>query len=183
MNNEELINGCLNGSRVHFDILYDKFSAGLYAICLRYSGDEDEAKDILQDGFIRVFTQLKTYDPQKGSFEGWLRRIFINLSVDYYRKRNLKVTAIDIENIGEEESEDPPVDAIPFDSLMKLVQKLPSGYRSVFNLFAIDQKSHREISEMLGITESTSKTQYFKARKYLQKEIKQFHLVSQSPAK
>jgi RNA polymerase sigma factor (sigma-70 family) len=171
---DELIAGCKAGSRTHFSELYESYAPTMYAVCLRYSGSAEEAKDILQEGFINVFTQLKSYDKARGSFEGWLRRIFVHKAIDYFRKRtkSLNLYPIEMADIGSDEE----VDELPIDlsvsQLLEMVRELPVGYRTVFNLYVIEEKNHKEIAELLGISESTSKTQFMKARKTLQDKIK-----------
>jgi RNA polymerase sigma factor (sigma-70 family) len=182
MDIDDLIAGCLEGSKRHFDELYEKYSYRLYLICLRYSGDEDEAKDILQDGFIKVFMQLKTFDIKKGSFEGWLKRIFINLSIDYYRKKSISLNSVSTDNIPDYFADDDEEPEYNFtqEQLLGMIQELPIGYRTVFNLYVIDDLGHKEIASLLGISESTSKTQFLKAKKLLQKRIKGYLLTEQS---
>ncbi len=176
MSIEELIKGCLKGKGSHFSELYDRFSSGMYSICLRYSGDEDEAKDLLQEGFLRIFQKLNTYEKSRGSFEGWVKRIFINLCIDYYRKNKFRSSNRDIEEFGdilpEEENEVIGIlHDISYEELILEIGKLPPGYRTVFNMHIIEGKGHKEIAADLNIAESTSKTQLFKARNLLQKNL------------
>ena len=182
----ELIKGCLAGNHQHYDVLYENYSRRLYHICLRYSGDEDEAKDILQDGFIKVFVQLKTFDSNKGSFEGWIKRIFVNTSIDYYRKKSQIISSVGLENISdhikEEDDEEPDYD-LSEEQILEMVRELPTGYRIVFNLYVIEELSHKEIAAMLGISENTSKTQLFKAKKSLQKTINNYIMDCQINSK
>jgi RNA polymerase sigma-70 factor (ECF subfamily) len=176
MQDDELIAGCIAGSQRHFKELYDKYSYSLYGICRRYSNDEDDAKDILQDGFIKVFTQLKTFDKEKGSFESWLKRIIVNQAIDCYRKKKTIIHAMPAEELGDEIPDD-NAEADEFDfsqeELLSMVQQLPDGYRTVFNLYVMENMGHRDIAALLGVTENTSKTQFFKARKLLREKINQ----------
>jgi len=176
MSIEELIKGCLDGKAGHFSMLYDRFSSGMYAICLRYAGDEDEAKDLLQDGFIKIFSKLNTYDSSRGKLESWIKSIFINSCIDFYRKNKYKNVEMDIEILADEE----PVEEnevhnilsdITYEELIEEISKLPPGYRTVFNLHVIDGKGHKEIAGELNISENTSKTQLFKARNLLRKNL------------
>lgn len=186
MHDDELIAGCLDGSQRHFNELYEKYSYRLYGICLRYSKDEDEAKDVLQDGFIKVFIQLKTFDINKGSFEGWLKRIFVNQAIDCYRKKKAVINSVPAEDISDEVPDD---DREEYDldfskeELLEMIQQLPDGYRTVFNLFVIENMGHKEIATLLGISENTSKTQFFKARKLLREKINQHVLIHQRELK
>lgn len=187
MHDDELIAGCLDGSQRHFNELYEKYAYSLYGICLRYSGDEDEAKDVLQDGFIKVFTQLKTFDIHKGSFEGWLKRIFVNQAIDCYRKKKAAINSVPAEDISDEVPDDNDRVDLEFDfskeELLEMIQQLPGGYRTVFNLFVMENMGHKEIAALLGISENTSKTQFFKARKLLREKINQHVLLHQRELK
>src|SRR5207237_1047696 len=136
MQDEELIEGCRRGSRRHFSELYDRFSPAMYGICLRYSGSSEEAEDILQEGFMKVFIQLKTYDSSKGSLQGWMRKIFVHKAIDYYRKRALALNLFQngISENGavhyEPEEEEAPID-LSMAKLLEMIRALPVGYRTV----------------------------------------------------
>jgi RNA polymerase sigma factor (sigma-70 family) len=174
MHVNEIIAGCKDGSARHFDKLYETYSYKLYGICKRYSRDAEEAKDILQEGFIKVFMQLKTFDERKGSFDGWLKKIFVHQAVDYYRKKLQAVNFVSSDDVAEEPHDDAELSCdLSQEELLELVRELPAGYRMVFNLFVMEEMSHKEIAEQLGITVSTSKSQFYKARKLLQEKIKQ----------
>lgn len=185
MHDDELIKGCLKGSKRHFNELYEKYSYSLYGICLRYSNDEDDAKDILQEGFIKVFTHLKTFDDKKGAFEHWLKRIFVNQAIDMYRKKSIMADSLQAGDLSDEIPEEEHGEGINLtqEELLEMVRELPAGYRTVFNLFVIENMGHKEIATMLGISESTSKSQFFKGRKLLQEKIKHRLLISQSESR
>jgi RNA polymerase sigma factor (sigma-70 family) len=174
---EELIEGCRRGSRKHFSELYDRFSPAMYGICLRYSGSAEEAEDILQEGFIKVFMQLRTYDSSRGSLQGWMRKIFVHMAIDYYRKRTVALNLYPFEiadnGVAEDEEEEHEID-LSQEQLLQMIRELPLGYRTVFNLYVIEENSHKEIAIMLGISESTSKSQLMKARRVLQQKIKHY---------
>ncbi len=141
------------------------------SVCVRYSKTKEEAVEILNDGFMKIFLRLGKYDPER-SFKGWVRRIMINTAVDAYRQ-NLKHYYA--EDISLQEPEVPignAVDQLNYEDLMRLVQQLTPGYRAVFNLYAIDGYTHEEIAELLNISVGTSKSNLFKARAYLQARIK-----------
>jgi RNA polymerase sigma factor (sigma-70 family) len=167
---KELIETCLKDNPKAQKMLYDTYSSVLFGICLRYSKNEEEAQDILQDSFIKIFTKLDTYQ-FTGSFEGWLKRIVTNTSIEYYRK---KITMEHLEEIGFN-----PYLAIDSDrgleveELLKMIQELPEGYRMVFNMYAIDGYTHGEIATKLNISEGTSKSQLSRARAYLQRKFKE----------
>jgi len=183
MKDDELISGCIRGSRKHFNELYEQYSGLLYAICLRYSRDTDEAKDILQDGFVKVFQMLEKFDSHKGSLAGWLKRIFINMSIDYSRKKSKILYSVSPETLGEDMAEDMDGDSeiyLPEEQIIQLLQELAPGYRIIFNLYVVEKMKHKEIAELLKISESTSKTQYSRARQIMQEKIKQFISVNRS---
>lgn len=167
---KELIEACLKGNTIAHKMLYDTYSSVLYGICLRYSKKEEEAQDILQDSFIKIFTKLDTYQ-YTGSFEGWLKRIVTNTSIEYYRK---KINTEQVEEIGF--SPYLAIDSekgLEVEELLKMIQELPEGYRMVFNLYAIDGYTHGEIASKLNISEGTSKSQLSRARAYLQRKFKE----------
>lgn len=174
----QLIQGCKKQDRRSQQIVYERYGRVMYGICLRYSSDAETAQDLLHDGFIKVFTHIVSYEG-KGSFEGWMKRIFINLALETIRKEKIKKQySEDIENLSDEDEirddSDDDIDKISESELMKMVQELPQGYRSVFNLYAIEEYSHKEISEALGIAEGTSRSQYIRARLLLQEKVKAY---------
>ncbi len=170
---EEIINGCVNKNKLFEDLLYNRFASITYAICLRYVADVDDAKDVFQEAFVKVYTQLKNYK-NEGSFDGWVKRIFVNSALDYCRKnRKISFTSVtENEQYIDETFEEQDVD-VPKEILLNLIRNLPDGYRVVFNMYAIEKYSHKQIAETLNIEEGTSKSQLFKARKILQTQVKQ----------
>lgn len=174
----QLIEGCKRQDRKSQQLVYEKYARVMYGICLRYLSDREAAQDLLQDGFIKVFLNINSFE-NKGSFEGWMKRVFVNLALENIRKdKTKKMYSDDIENVSDidiiDEAEG-DIDGITEDELLKMVQELPQGYRSVFNLYAIEDYSHKEISEMLGIAEGTSRSQYIRARALLQEKIKEYY--------
>ncbi|MEZ4919689.1 MAG: RNA polymerase sigma factor [Saprospiraceae bacterium] len=170
MNETELIRGCLRGSAKYQRQLYERFSGKMYAVCLRYARSSSDAADILQDGFVKVFGKLDQFQFQ-GSFEGWIRRIMVNTALRNYQRQRF-----DMELNGYESLPDAPVspDAISSLSeaeLLALISRLPEGYRVVFNLVAIEGYSHAEVANLLGIQESTSRSQLTKARRWLCEQL------------
>ncbi len=169
---ENLIKECIAGNRESQERLYRYFSPKMFAICLRYANDYQSAEDILQEGFIKVFNHLDKYKAS-GSFEGWMKRIFINTSIEHYRKAVVTNRYVEIDSAyhvsykGED-----AVSCLSKKDLLGLIQQLPMGYRTVFNLYAIEGFTHREISQKLGISEGTSKSQLARARAMLQKMLK-----------
>ena len=170
--NRKIIKGCLSGSRRDQELLYRRHSARLYAVCMQYSGNDEEAKDILQDGFIKIFENLHLYK-HEGSFEGWLRRIVVNTALERYRRRNHLYRVDDIDSIDEPEAMPDTEDYAGLQAidLLFIIRGLPPKYRMVFNLYAIEGYKHREIAKMLDITVGTSKSQLSKARKMLQGKV------------
>jgi RNA polymerase sigma-70 factor (ECF subfamily) len=167
---QQLIEGCRNQDRKCQKMLYKALYGFAMGICLRYAGNRYEASEIMNTGFFKVMTNIDKYDSAK-PFKAWLGRIMMNTSIDYYRA-NLKVAYTEeldqAEYIGESETIS---SKLGYDELLKLVQKLPEAYRTVFNLFAIDGYTHEEIGEMLGINPGTSKSNLHKARQKLQKML------------
>lgn len=164
---KELVLKCLAGQTAAQKQMYSRYASTLYAICMRYAKNTENAKDLLQEAFIKVFDGLK-YFRFEGSFEGWAKRVTVNTCLDYNKKLKAEPFNEELEEhvqIGEGEK---ITQQLQMNDLIALLQKLPVGYRTVFNLYAIEGYSHNEIAEAMGITESTSKTQLFKARKMLQ---------------
>lgn len=169
---KEIIDGCLSGSRRDQELLYRRYSPRLYAVCLQYMGNTEEARDVLQEGFIKVFENLSRYN-HEGSFEGWMRRIIVNTALEKYRNRYYLSRVDDIEDVNEPASEPDTEDFAGLEAfdLLKMVMELPPKYRMVFNLYAIEGYSHREIGDMLNISEGTSKSNLSRARDILQKKV------------
>lgn len=151
-------------------LLYDRFSSKMYGVCLRYTENNEDANDVMQEGFIKVYKSLSKFRAE-GSFEGWIRRIFINTSIEHYRK---KVKLYKVTEVQENTIEDPEVDVL--DSLatkdiLNIVNELSPGYKQVFNMHVVEGYSHKEIADLLGITEGTSKSQLARAKAVLKKII------------
>jgi RNA polymerase sigma-70 factor (ECF subfamily) len=177
LSEHELIRGCLRGSAQCQRDLYERFAGKMYAVCLRYARTSADAADILQEGFLKVYSKLGQFQFQ-GSFEGWVRRVMVNTALRAYQKQRF-----DYETSGYERLPDAPVDpdaisALSEAELLALIRKLPDGYRAVFNLVAIEGYSHAEAAEMLEIQESTSRSQLTKARRWL---CEQLEAMQQSP--
>jgi RNA polymerase sigma factor (sigma-70 family) len=167
---DDLIKKCKAGDRKSQELLYKQFAAKMLGVCMRYATDRMEAEDMLQNGFIRVFGKLNDYRGE-GSFEGWVRRIMVHSSIEYYRKHHKMVHVTDSDETLEQ-----PVNAEIFAKLgardlMNLIQQLAPGYRIVFNLYAIKGYSHKEIGAMIGISEGASKSQLSRARAILKEQI------------
>ena len=169
---KNIINGCLNGNRRDQELLYRRHAPKLYAACLQYSGNDEEARDILQEGFIKIFENLKHYK-HEGSFEGWMRRIIVNTALERFRSRHNLYRVDDIDQIPEPDAEPDNEDYSGLEAvdLMEIIRELPPKYRMVFNLFAIEGYSHKEISQMVNISEGTSKSNLARARIILQRRV------------
>ncbi len=150
--------------------MYDKYVSVMFGICLRYAKDADSAKDILQDAFIKVFSKLKQYNGH-GSFEGWLRRVFINTALEKFRNKTPILSLDDKAELTIGEVPENIISELSAGELLEMIQDLSPQYRLVFNLYAIEGYSHKEIAESLGISEGTSKSNLSRARSILQKRI------------
>lgn len=173
----KIIEGCISGKRKAQNELYSLYSSRFYGICLRYAGNRAEAQDILQEGFIKIFSKIATFNKQ-GSFEGWMKRTIINTALNYLRdhaRERLFVSMNDeVESIPDDNPENDAMEPLPAEEMLKLVQELPEGYRMVFNLYVFEDHTHKQIAELLEISENTSKTQLMRARLHLQKQIAGF---------
>ena len=173
MDEKQLIKGCINNDRKAQKALYDKYSKRMMAVCLRYVKDTEDARDLLQEGFVKLFMNIHTYIGD-GLLDGWVRKIFVNCALERLRHQDVLRNADDIdETVYADIPDESSVSQLYADEIMACVQSLPDGFRTVFNMFAIEGYSHKEISEKLNITESTSRSQYLRARKMLQKMILQ----------
>lgn len=170
---KKIIRGCLGGNNRDQELLYRRFSAKLYGVSLQYSGSHDEARDVLQESFIKIYTSLHTYNG-KGSFEGWMRRIVVNTALEKHRNRYYlnKVDDPGFENDTLPELDSGDISDLEAEDLIGFIMDLPPKYRMVFNLYALEGYTHREISNMLGITEGTSKSNLSRARSILQRKVK-----------
>lgn len=170
MSDEELIQGCIKGKDAFQYELYKRYSPKMFGVCLRYCASREEAEDVLQDGFIKVFKKIDSFK-FIGSFEGWIRRIMVHTAI---RNKYITLRAHEVNTL--EGMEHPALDEkvtskLMMMDLMKLVNELPQGYKIVFNLFAVEGYSHKEIAEMLEIQEATSRSQYLRARQFLREKL------------
>jgi RNA polymerase sigma factor (sigma-70 family) len=167
---KEIVEGCLRGDAKSQKLLFEKYYGKMLAVCQRYSKNRDEAKDVLQEGFVKVFQKLEQYS-FNSPFEAWVRRIMVNTAIDFYRKAASEPIINDIEFAGDVLEHQDVISDMTHAELMLVLQQLPAGYKIVFNMYAIEGFSHKEIAETLKISEGTSKSQLAKARVYLQKLI------------
>lgn len=169
----QLIESCRKGDRASQKAIYDRLASRMFPICIRYAGDRESAQDILQDGFITLFTKLEDFKGD-GSFEGWARRIFVTTALMYLRKKDVLKMSDELELArGLKADTVTQTQNLGYKELMELIMTLPPGFRTVFNLYALEGYSHKEIGEMLGISETTSRTQLSRARIWLQNKIKE----------
>ena len=166
---DELIKGCVACKRLHQERLYAKYSAKMFAICLRYAKDYHNAEDILQEGFIKVYQYIEKFR-NEGSFEGWLRRIFVNTAIEHFRRHTPMYPILEVTQADTQSVNDNVVEKLAANDLIKIIQTLSPGYRTIFNLYVIEGFSHKEIADMLGINEGTSKSQLARARYLLQQK-------------
>ncbi|MFK7808666.1 MAG: RNA polymerase sigma factor [Saprospiraceae bacterium] len=167
-----LIQQCIAGKRAAQIQLYETYSPTMFGICLRYASDYHSAEDLLQEGFIKAFNNIDRFKGM-GSFEGWLKRIFINTAIEQYRK-NKRLSFLPLEREQQVNSQETnALDNLAVQDLLKLLQKTPYGYRTVFNLYAVEGYNHREIGDLLGISQGTSKSQLARARTFIKKLLKE----------
>lgn len=174
---DALLKGLRNGERVAQKALFDKLKARMYAVCLRYMPTNFEAEDVLLTGFAKVFSEIHRFD-EKGPLEAWVRRIMVNQALQELRRKRMLFVQVN-------ESEEVPASEVPdvhlaVEDLMQLINKLPQGYRAVFNLYAIEGYSHQEIATLLGISEGTSKSQLSRARLLLQQQLQEVGYTRQT---
>ena len=169
----KLIESCKEGDRASQKVLYDRLAPRMFPLCIRYAGDRVLAEDILQEGFLTLFTRLDSYKGD-GSFEGWARKIFVTTALMDLRKKDVLKMSDDIDTLrGMKAESTSQIQNIGYKELMELISSLPPGFRTVFNMYALEGFSHKEIGEMLGISETTSRTQLSRARAWLQNKIKE----------
>ncbi|TND10566.1 MAG: RNA polymerase sigma-70 factor, ECF subfamily [Bacteroidetes bacterium] len=176
MTENELIAGCVKQDRNCQKLLYEQFYGKMLGVCIRYARDREEARDMLHEGFIKVYSSIRSF-AGKGSFEGWVRRIMVNTSVDHLRRNKHQYLIVSTVRADEqpeqvdEVDEDDMLDVIGKEEIMAAVQQLSPAYRTVFNLYVIEEYAHKEIADMLNISEGTSKSNLAKARFQLKKNL------------
>ncbi len=179
MKEEKILERCKAGEEKAYSELYRRYAPKMFGVCMRYAKSKEEAEDMLQEGFIRLFKNIHSYE-NRGSFEGWIRRIIVNTAINYYKtqiKYN-KTEHIDAYNKDLEETDDESITVsdISQQKLLEMITELPKGYKMVFNMYVLDGFTHKEIASILDISENTSKSQLSKARKLLQKKITNYRI-------
>lgn len=177
---DQLIQGCRKGDREAQHKLYDFFHGKMMGICMRYTSCRDEAAVILNNGFFKVFTKIDAYDSQQGPIEAWITRIMVNTAIDHYRKEIRKSRTAELSDAHQVTDASTVLDHLAAEDIMQMVQALTPAYRTVFNLYAIEGYSHKEIAEKLGIAEGTSKSNLAKARQKLQAAVHQKQALKKS---
>jgi RNA polymerase sigma factor (sigma-70 family) len=168
-----LIEKCRNNDRAAQKLLYDTYAPIMLGICLRYVYERSEAEDILQEGFLKIFTKIGEFEG-RGSFEGWMKRVFVNTAITHYHKNSKhNKYHYDIDDVQIPKSEKPAYGESEFtrEELFNIIHSLPEGYKLVFNLYALEGYKHKEIAEMLKIDINTSKSQYSRAKKLIRKKL------------
>lgn len=182
---QDMIQGCIKGNLSSQKQLYEQYAGKMLAVCMRYAKDRSEAEDMLQEAFLKVFQNISKFKFE-GSFEGWVRRIMIFSAINYYKQRSRKFKEdLDQQHVDVAYNEQ-IIDRISAKEIMELVQQMPEGYKLIFNLFAIEGFSHKEIAEELGIAIGTSKSQYARAKQYMQNLLAKYehiHLSNDKHAK
>ena len=171
-NEAEVVRGCLNNDRYHQKLLYEQYYGSMMAVCMRYTSDREEARDVLHEGFIKIFKNLNRY--QEGTNLGaWIRRIMVNTSIDHYRRQAKQPTVVEINQAIHKADVQDVVASMGAEEILGYVQELSPAYRTVFSLYVVEGYSHREVGELLGISEGTSKSNLAKARAKLKVKINQ----------
>ena len=169
---EQIIFKCKQNDRKAQKMLYDKYASVMLGICMRYVKERAEAEDVMQDGFLKIFLKINQYSG-KGSFEGWMKRVMVNTALSNYRKNLKHYNHLDVDEVNDLNLQDGTYTDAEYtkEELFNIIKELPDGYRVVFNLFAIEGYKHKEIGEMLKIDVATSKSQFSRARKLIQKKL------------
>lgn len=176
MNETELVERCGKGDNLARRQLYERYAGQLMAICIRYVGDRDVAQDVLHDGFLNIFRSIGQFAYQgEGSLKAWLSRVMVNEALGYLRKKSVNSREVAVDELPEVmDGDDEDMEQVPRSALMGFIKELPDGYRTVFNLYVFEEKGHKEIARMLGITEHTSSSQLHRAKALLMKKINEY---------
>lgn len=171
---KDILLGCVKGERIAQKKLYEKYYSKMMSICMRYAHSRDEGATILNEGFFKVFNKIAQFDIENGNVEAWIYRIMVNTSIDHYRQelkqRNIKELDHNTQNFSIDHSD--VIANLSAEDIIELIQKLPTAYRTVFNMYVMDGMSHKDIGEALQISEGTSKSNLFKAKAKMQELVK-----------
>ena len=171
---KNMIEECVSGNVRAQETLYRMLAPKMFGVCLRYSKDSTEAEDNLQEGFIKVFTYIKNFR-NEGSLEGWVRKIMVNVSLEKFRKQNLIYPVEDMSVFESKNYSNDIIERITADELIELIQELPPRYRMVFNLFVMEGMNHKEIAELMQITEGTSKSNLARAKDIMKRKVTELY--------
>jgi len=167
----ELVNYCIKGDKKALRHLYTKYASKMFGLCLRFAKNKMEAEDILQDGFIKIYSNLESYR-HEGSLEGWIRRTFVNTAINSYKRKAKSRDELDIDELEVNDSaNNSAIEQMSANEILDYIQEMPDGYRMVFNLNVIEGYTHKKIAEILDISENTSKSQLSRAKALLRKKI------------
>jgi len=170
---DQIVKECLRGIAKSQAALYEQYKVMAYMLCLRYASSKEEAQDILQDGFVKVFRDLHQFDTTKGTLKSWVRKVVLNTALQNIRSKKNIFSNVDMDLVSNLHVVDEGITAeLSAQELTQLIQTLPEGYRTVFNLYVIEGYTHKEIGELLNISDNTSKSQLFKAKTLLRKQLK-----------
>jgi RNA polymerase sigma-70 factor (ECF subfamily) len=175
MTDEQIASGCKSSDAIAQKALYDKFSRKMYGVCLRYAKGREEAEDFLQEGMITVYQRISSFN-QEGSLEGWVRRVVVNTCLEHLRKQKLQW--VNIDEVEESAEDGFTMEKINIKDLLEVINALPTGFKAVFNLYAIEGFTHKEIAELLSISEGTSKSQYARAKAVLIKKLEDKTIIA-----
>lgn len=177
MKEQELSDRCRQGDNRARKILYEQYAGRMLGVCLRYAGDRDSAQDLVHDGFLKIFASFDKFAWRgEGSLRAWMERVMVNTALQFLRKNDVMSQTMALDEVPEtyDEPEGSEVEAIPQAVLMQFIGELPTGYRTVFNLYTFEDKSHKEIAQLLGINEKSSASQLFRAKNVLAKRVKEW---------
>lgn len=182
---QQILEDCKKGKNKAMDRLYDKYSKPMLGVCMRYCRNREEAEDVLQEGFIKIFLSIKNFKFRaEGSLTGWIKRIIVNTAINHHRDNLKHYYHTDIGSISDPADEEPDYNTgqtqeepVSPEKIMEIVQNLPPGYRMVFNLYVFEKYTHKDIAEELKISENTSKTQLLKARKMIKQKIAEIRII------
>lgn len=181
MEEQELTELCRQGDNRARKELYEQYAGRMLGICLRYAGDRETARDLLHDGFLKIFGSFDKFTWRgEGSLRAWMERVMVNVALQYLRKNDVMSQSMALEDAPEvyQEPDASEVEAIPQQVLMRFIEELPAGYRTVFNLYTFEDKSHKEIARLLGINEKSSASQLFRAKSVLARKVKEWLMTN-----
>jgi RNA polymerase sigma factor (sigma-70 family) len=181
MTEDLIITGCLQNNPAAQRELYSRFAPKMLSVCYRFGQNREDAEDMLQEGFIKVFTQIHTFQ-NRGAFEGWIRRIIVHTCINILKKNKKFNESVDIEHAAEASVRESVPGIMQAKQVVECIRLLPMGYRTVLNLYAIEGYSHREISDVLDIEESTSRSQYTRAKNMLEQILIKKHIIEKPEA-